>query len=84
MARTDLNTQDRQESAVGVFSAISACDCETVLDSKGYSCRLQLQATAVAARHSPTGCRSCGVRWALLEHDAGAIRLQELAGELLA
>jgi hypothetical protein len=36
LARTDINTQVRQESAVGVVSAVSACHCETVLDSKGY------------------------------------------------
>jgi hypothetical protein len=52
-----MNTQNRQESAVRVVSAVSACHCETVLDSTGYSCRppgplLPLQATvprAVAA-----------------------------------
>jgi hypothetical protein len=38
LARTDINTQDRQES-VGVVSAVSACHCETVLDSTGYHCR---------------------------------------------
>ena len=30
LARTDINTQGRQESAVGVVSAVSACHCETV------------------------------------------------------
>ena len=35
LARTDINTQGRQESAVGVVSAVSACHCETVLDSTG-------------------------------------------------
>jgi hypothetical protein len=39
LARTDINTQDRQESAVGVVSAVNACHCETVLDSTGYRCR---------------------------------------------
>jgi hypothetical protein len=39
LARTDINTQDRQESAVGVVSAVSACHSETVLDSTGYRCR---------------------------------------------
>ena len=39
LARTDINTQVRQESAVGVVSAVSACHCETVLDSTGYYCR---------------------------------------------
>jgi hypothetical protein len=37
--KTDINTQDRQESAVRVVSAVSACHCETVLDSTGYRCR---------------------------------------------
>ena len=83
LARTDINTQDRQESAVGVVSAVSACHCETVLGQH----RLQLQATrttAAAARHSLRGSRSSSGRWALPEREAGAIRLQELAGELVA
>jgi hypothetical protein len=33
--RTDINTQDLQESAVGAVSAVSAYHCETVLDSTG-------------------------------------------------
>ncbi len=42
LARTDINTQDLQESAVGVVLAVSACHCEsreTVLDSADYRCR---------------------------------------------
>jgi hypothetical protein len=39
LARTDINTQDRQESTVRVVSADSACHCETVLDSTGNHCR---------------------------------------------
>ncbi len=73
LARTDINTQDRQESAVGVVSAVSTCHCETVLDSTGYYCRppgplLPLHATvpgAVAAaagggrrRSAQSACRS--------------------------
>ena len=83
MARTDINTQDRQESAVGVVSAVSAFHRETVLDQH----RLLLQATrttAAAARYSPRGHRCGSGRWAPPEREAGAIRLQELAGELLA
>jgi hypothetical protein len=57
LARTNINTQDSQESAIEVVSAVSACHCESVLDSTGYRCRppgplQQLQATvprAVAA-----------------------------------
>jgi hypothetical protein len=57
LARTEIKTQDRQESAVGAVSAVIACHRETVLDSTGYRCRppeppLPLQATvprAVAA-----------------------------------
>jgi hypothetical protein len=50
LARTEINTQDRQEAAVEAVSAVSACHCETVLDSTGYRCRppgplLPLQAT---------------------------------------
>ncbi len=56
MARTDINTQDRQESAVGVVSVVSACHCETVLDS----CRppgplLPLHATVPAAVAAAAG-----------------------------
>ena len=75
LARTDINTQDRQESAVGVVSAVSACHCETVLRQH----RLPLQATrttATAARHSPIGRRCGSGRWAPPEREAGAIRLQ--------
>ncbi len=39
MARTEIKNQDRQEAAVGAASAVSACHCETVLDSTGYRCR---------------------------------------------
>jgi hypothetical protein len=83
MARTDINTQDSQESAVGVVSVVSACHCETVLGQH----RLPLQATrttAATARHSPRGHRCGSGRWAPQEREAGAIHLQELAGELLA
>ncbi len=83
VARTDINTQDREESAVGVISAVSACHCETELEQH----RLPLQATrttAAAARHSPRGRRCFSGRWAPQEREAGAIRLQELAAELLA
>ncbi len=80
LARTDINTQDRQESTVGVVSAVSACYCVG-------QHRLPVQATrttAAAARHSPRGRRCGRGRWAPPEREAGAIRLQELAGELLA
>ena len=75
LARTDINTQDRQESAVGVVSA-----------GVGQH-RLLLQATrttAAAAHYSSRGRRCGSGRWAPPEREAGAIRLQELAGELLA
>ncbi len=49
LARTDINTQDRQESAVGVVSAVSACHCESVLDSTGY--------LSTAASHQDHCCR---------------------------
>ncbi len=39
LARTDINTQIRQKSAVGIVSAVSACHSETVLDSTDYRCR---------------------------------------------
>ncbi len=66
LARTDINTQVRQEAAVGAVSAVSACHCETVLDSTDYRCRppgplLPLQATfplAVAAAAGGGRCRS--------------------------
>jgi hypothetical protein len=53
LARTEINTQDRQESAVEAVSAVSACH------------RLPLQAsraTSAAASHSqvcPEGCPEC-------------------------
>ena len=60
LARTDINTQVRQESAVGVVSAVSACHCETVLDSTGYCCRppgplLPLHATVPGAVAAAAG-----------------------------
>jgi hypothetical protein len=39
LARTEINTQGRQEAAVGAVSAVSACHSETVLDNTGYRCR---------------------------------------------
>ncbi len=64
--RTDTCTEDRQESAVGAVSAVSAYYCETVLDSTGYCCRppeplRPLQATVprgVAAAAGGGRCRS--------------------------
>ncbi len=85
LARADINTQDRPESAVGVVLAVSACHFETVLGPGQH--RLPLQATrttAAAARHSPRGRRCGSGRWAPPQREAGAIRLQALAGELLA
>jgi hypothetical protein len=81
LARTDINTQDRQESAVGVVSAVSACHCETVLDSTGYRCRppgplLPLHDTVPGAVAATAGG---GHRWSTREQS-----VQELAGELLA
>jgi hypothetical protein len=60
LARTDINTQDRQESAVGVVSAVSAFHRETVLDSTGYCCRppgplLPLHATVPGAVAAAAG-----------------------------
>jgi hypothetical protein len=60
LARTDINTQDSQESAVGVVSAVSACHRETVLDSTGYCCRppgplLPLHATVPGAVAAAAG-----------------------------
>jgi hypothetical protein len=78
LARTDINSQDRQESAVGVVSAVSAVTerlCWTAQATR---------TTAAAARHSPRGRRCGSGRWAPPEREAGAIRLQKLAGELLA
>ncbi len=66
LARTDINTQDRQESAVRVVSVVSACHCETVLGQH----RLPLQATrttTATARHSPRGRRCGSGRWAPLD-----------------
>jgi hypothetical protein len=53
-------SQDRQESAVGVISAVSACHCEAVLDSTGYRCRppgplLPLHATVTGAVAAAAG-----------------------------
>ncbi len=62
LARTDINTQDRQESAVGVVSAVSACYCEIVLDSTGFSaghqdlcCRCTPQSQGPSLRQREVG-----------------------------
>jgi hypothetical protein len=73
-----IKTQDRQDPTVGAVLAVAMRDC---IGQR----RLLLQdtsATAAAASHSPTARRCCSWRWALLECEAGGIRLQELAGEL--